>query len=159
MSEMMLEKKWSCSFFEIVSLSRFIPLLENCSNECKHVATTEGKSSFDNFKCAWKGSEFELLAPIATNKNGRESNKNLEVMINIINTQPPKYIVNAMVFVEMKPVLRLEMGSKTCRRTKGAFKHSNILGPKSFLKIYMKVKLKDASWCQKFKKGGNTRIK
>jgi hypothetical protein len=131
MSKMMLEKKWSCSFFEIVSLSQFIPLFENYSNKCRHVATTEGKSSFDNFKCAWKGSEFELFAPIATNKNACESNKNLEVMINATNTQPPKYIVNAMVFVEMKLILRLEMGTKLVDAPKEPLNTQTYLGLKA----------------------------
>jgi hypothetical protein len=156
MSEMMLEKERSCSFFEIVSLSQFIPLLANCSNKCRHAVTIEGRNFWDNFKCTWKGNEFELLAPITTNKNGCESNKNLETMINTTNAQPPKYVVDVMIFIEMKPIPPLELGSKTYQHTKAAFRHSNILGPKSLLKTCMKVKLKDASWCQKFGRGGNT---
>jgi len=39
-----------------------------------------------------------------------------------------------MVFVEMKPILSLEMGSETYQRTKGAFEHLRKLGPKSFSK-------------------------
>jgi hypothetical protein len=92
-----------------------------------------------------EGEQIQLFASIATNKNGRESNKSLEAMINVTNTQPLKYIVDTMVFVKMKPIPPLEMGNKTYRCTKGAFRHLNILGPKSLLKTCMKVKLKDAS--------------
>jgi hypothetical protein len=50
-----------------------------------------------------------------------------------------------MVFVEMKPILSLEMGSKTCQCTKGAFEHLRKLGLKSSSKTYMKVELKETS--------------
>jgi hypothetical protein len=50
-----------------------------------------GRSSRNNFKCTWKGSELELLALITFNKNGRKSNKNLEVMTSVISVwQLPK---------------------------------------------------------------------
>jgi len=50
-----------------------------------------------------------------------------------------------MVFVEMKPILPLEMGSETYRCTKGAFEHSRKHGLKSFSKTFMRVKFKETS--------------
>jgi hypothetical protein len=47
-----------------------------------------------------------------------------------------------MVFVEMRPILPLKLGSKTYRCTKGAFEHSRKLGPKSFSKTFMRVEFK-----------------
>jgi hypothetical protein len=44
-----------------------------------------GGSSRNNLKCIWKGNKLELLTPIAFNKSGRKSNKNLKVMTNVIN--------------------------------------------------------------------------
>jgi hypothetical protein len=50
----------------------------------------EKKNSRANFKCAWKGNGPKLLAPITSNKNGRELNKNLEAMIGATKAQLPK---------------------------------------------------------------------
>jgi hypothetical protein len=50
-----------------------------------------------------------------------------------------------MVFVEMRLILALKMGSETYRCTKGAFEHSRKLGPKSFSKTFMRVELKETS--------------
>jgi hypothetical protein len=50
-----------------------------------------------------------------------------------------------MVFVEMKLILPLEMGSETYQQTKKAFRHWSELGLKGLSKTCMKVKLKDAS--------------
>jgi len=44
------------------------------------------------------------------------------------------------------------MGNKTCQCTKGAFEHLRKLGPKSFSKTYMKVELKETSYCWKLGK-------
>jgi hypothetical protein len=44
MSKMMLEKKWLCSLFEIVSSNQYVPLSISFSNKGRHVATTKGKS-------------------------------------------------------------------------------------------------------------------
>jgi hypothetical protein len=87
---MMLEKEWLCSLFEIVSWSGYAPLSTSYSKGAKHVVITKGRSSRNNFKCAWEGNELELLAPIASNKNERESNKNLKAMIGVIIAQLPK---------------------------------------------------------------------
>jgi hypothetical protein len=50
-----------------------------------------------------------------------------------------------MVSIEMKPILSLKMGSKTCQHTKGASEHLKKPRPKSFSKTYMKVELKETS--------------
>jgi hypothetical protein len=50
-----------------------------------------------------------------------------------------------MVFVEMKPILPLKMGSETYQCIKGAFEHSRKLGFRSFLKTFMKVELKETN--------------
>jgi hypothetical protein len=55
---------------------RFVFLLVNCSKRGTHVTCLKGTRSHADFKCAWKGNGPELLAPIASNKNGLESNKN-----------------------------------------------------------------------------------
>jgi hypothetical protein len=66
---------------------------------------------------------------MAFNKNGWESNKNLEVMINVTSGQLPKKAASAMVYVEMNPIPPLEMGSEICRDTKRPSKHSNCCNP------------------------------
>jgi hypothetical protein len=65
-----------------------------------------------------------LLTPITSNKNGRETNKNLKVMLGVTNAQFPKKVVGAMVFVETKPTPPLKLGNKTYQRVKLAFGHS-----------------------------------
>jgi len=50
-----------------------------------------------------------------------------------------------MVFVEMRPISPLEMGSKTYRCAKRAFEHSRKHGPKSFSKTFMRVEFKETS--------------
>jgi len=50
-----------------------------------------------------------------------------------------------MVFVEMRPISPLKIGSETYQGTKGAFEHSRKHGPKSFLKTFMRVKFKETS--------------
>jgi hypothetical protein len=50
-----------------------------------------------------------------------------------------------MVFVEMKLILSLKMGSETYQCTKGAFEHLRKPGPKSFSKTFMRVELKETS--------------
>jgi hypothetical protein len=50
-----------------------------------------------------------------------------------------------MVFVEMKFIMPLEIGSETYQRNRRAFGHLSELEPKSLLKTCMKVKSKDAS--------------
>jgi len=111
MLEMLLEKELLCNFFEIVFWSWFIRLSTSCSNQEKHVVATKGKSSQNNLKCTWKGSELELLAPMASNKNKHESNKNLEAMSNAITTQLLKKTIGALVSTKMTPIPPLEMGS------------------------------------------------
>jgi hypothetical protein len=81
--------------------------------------------------CIWKGSELELLAAMASNKNGCESNKNLEVMTNVTSARTPQENHWFNGLADMKPILPLEMGNITSQCTKGAFKHSKQLGPKS----------------------------
>jgi len=97
----------------------------------KHVIVIEGKNFQDNLMCVWKGSELEKLAPMASNNYECKSNKNLEVMSNVTSAQLPKKIIGSMVFTEMKPILPLEMGNITSQCTKGGFKHSKQLGPKT----------------------------
>jgi len=153
MLEMMLENEWSCTLFEIIFWSRFAPFSTSCSNMDKHVIAIGGKNFQHNLMCIWKGSELELLASMASNKNGCESSKNLKVMINIINAQLPKKITSSMVFVEIKCILPLEMGNITCQCTKGAFKHSKQFGPESLSQTCMRVKSKETSSCWKLKRG------
>jgi hypothetical protein len=52
-----------------------------------HSTITKGRSSHANFKWAWKDSELELFAFIASNKNGRKSKNNLEAMMEATRTQ------------------------------------------------------------------------
>jgi hypothetical protein len=84
--------------------------------------------------CAWKEKELKLLAPMASNKNECEFNKKVEIMTNDINAQLPKKIIGSMVFVEMRPILPLEMGNVTSQCTKRAFEHSKQREPKSLSK-------------------------
>jgi len=125
----------------------------------KHVIAIGGKYFQDNLMCIWKGSELELLTPMASNKNGCKSNKNLEVMTNVTSAQLPKKIISSMVFAKMKPILPLEMGNITSQCTKGGFKHSKQLGPKSLSQICMKVKSKETSSCRKLGRGEKARSK
>ncbi len=65
-------------------------LLANCSKRGTHVVDPRGKNFHINFRCAWKGRGPELFAPIVSNKNMQESNKNLEVMTWVTKAQLPK---------------------------------------------------------------------
>jgi len=53
----------------------------------------------------------KLFTPIASNKNGCKSNKNLETMTSTTNAQLPKKIVDTMIFAEMRHIRSLEMGN------------------------------------------------
>jgi len=46
-----------------------------------------------SFRWVWSGSEFELVATIASNKNGWRSNKNLETLIKAISPQSPSTLL------------------------------------------------------------------
>jgi hypothetical protein len=52
-----------------------------------HNTTVGGRSSCPNFKWVWKDSELELLIHVVSNKNGREFDKNLEVMMGATRAQ------------------------------------------------------------------------
>jgi hypothetical protein len=52
-----------------------------------HTTDIGGKSFHTNLKRAWKDNEYKLLTPITSNKNGQESNKNLEAMTGATRTQ------------------------------------------------------------------------
>jgi hypothetical protein len=88
------------------------------------------------------GSKPKLFDSIASNKNGCESNKNLEATIDATNGQLPKKTVDTMVYVKMSSIPPLEMGSEICQRTKGASRHSRKLGSKSLSKTCMRTKSK-----------------
>jgi len=64
----MLEKKWLCNLSKMVLWNRSALFIVSCSKGGKHVITIEGKSSWNNLKCAWKGSEPKLVASIAFKK-------------------------------------------------------------------------------------------
>jgi len=83
--EMMLEKEWSCNFFEMFSWSQFIPFFTNCPKRGTQATTSRGKSSCANLKCVYKGNKLELSTFIASNKNGWWSNQNLRTMISVTN--------------------------------------------------------------------------
>lgn len=54
----------------------------------------------------------QTVHPIASNKNGCKSDKNIEgAMIGTTNAQLPQKIVDAMLSAKMKLILSLEMGS------------------------------------------------
>jgi hypothetical protein len=52
-----------------------------------HATMSKGRSSCVNFKWAKKGKIYESMAPIASNKNGQRSKKNLAPVIGAINAQ------------------------------------------------------------------------
>jgi hypothetical protein len=64
----------------------------------KNITTSKGRSFCANIKCVSKWSGLELFAPIASNKNMQESNKNMEVMTRATKAQLPKYVVGAMTY-------------------------------------------------------------
>jgi hypothetical protein len=66
-------------------------------------------------------------------------------MINIINAQLPKKVIDVMVYVKMKLTPPLEMGSKTYQHVNGASGHSRKLGLKIISKTYKMAKSKEAS--------------
>jgi len=86
----MLRKEWSWNLSKMVFWSWFIPLFVSCSKEGKHDVAIGGRSFQNKLKCAWKGSELELVTLIASKKKGHKSNKNLEAMTNATNIQLPK---------------------------------------------------------------------
>jgi hypothetical protein len=55
-----------------------------------------------------------LLVPIALNKNGQWSCKNLDVIIEVISLQLSKYVVGAIAFVKTRSIPPLEMGREAC---------------------------------------------
>jgi hypothetical protein len=63
-------KEWLYTTFKIIHLRPSTPLLSiNYLKGGTHAMTLKVKGSHVNFKCASKGSGFELLAFIAFNKN------------------------------------------------------------------------------------------
>jgi hypothetical protein len=66
----MLEKKWLCSLSKMVSWSQYVPFI---------ISYLKGGEDMllqpDNVKCAWKGSEPELVASIAFKKKGMNLTK------------------------------------------------------------------------------------
>jgi hypothetical protein len=85
--------------------------ITNYSKKGTHVIALKGISFPTNFKCMWKGSGIELLTPIASNKNMQKFNKNLKVMIKVINVQLFKKGIGAMTSEEinLKPPLKMRM--------------------------------------------------
>lgn len=55
-----------------------------------HLVTLKEKNSHIDFRCVWKRKGLKLFAPIPSNKNGRECNKNLEVITKATKAQLPK---------------------------------------------------------------------
>jgi hypothetical protein len=92
-----------------------------------------------------KGNRPELFTPITSNKNGREINKNLKVMLGDTNAQFLKKIVSNMVFVEMRPTPPLKMGNKICQCNKLAFGNSKEPRAKNLLKTCRRADSKEAS--------------
>jgi hypothetical protein len=83
----MILKKRSCNLFEMLFWKQFAPCSSNCSKGGTHVITPERKNLRVDLKCAWKGRDPKLFAPIAFNKNGWKSNKNLEAMTEVTKAQ------------------------------------------------------------------------
>jgi len=127
-------------FFWNNFLKSICSLLYKLPNGGKHAVVVEGRSSQDNLKCARKESEPKLFTSIASNKNGHESNKNLEATTDTTSGQLPNKTVDAMVYVEMNSMPPFKMGSKICQHTKGASRHLRKLGPKSLSKTCMRAK-------------------
>ncbi len=50
-----------------------------------------------SFQWVWSGSEPKPFATIASNKNGWQSNKNLEAMIKATNPQSPSKLLGQLV--------------------------------------------------------------
>ncbi len=71
----------SLKYFHESDLCFFLPTNQKGDT---HATSLKGKTFHANFRCAWKGRGLELFTPIASNKNGWESNKNLEVMTKAI---------------------------------------------------------------------------
>jgi len=79
---------------------------------------------------ACKDNELELFVPITSNKNGRESNKNLKAMRGAIRPQFPLYDNKAMPFAKMKLNPPLKMGRS--KFTIELWEPQKNLGPKAF---------------------------
>jgi len=62
------------------SLKVNLPSLYQLLKRGVHTPPLLGEQFHTNLKWAWKDNEPQLLTPIASNKNGWKSNKNLEAM-------------------------------------------------------------------------------
>lgn len=76
-----------------------------------------------------------MFAPIASNKNMQESNKNMEVMTRATKPQLFKYVTYEKINL-MPP---LKMGSATCQWTRGTLGNSDEPGPKNLSKTPISV--------------------
>jgi hypothetical protein len=82
--------------------SIYVLLFANCSKKGTHATSTRGRSSCTNLKWVWKDCEPKMFIPIASDKNGQKSNKNLEAMIRATRAQLLKYALQAMHFAKMR---------------------------------------------------------
>jgi len=70
-----------------------------------------GENNFNvDLRCAWKGKGPKLFTPIASNKNGQESNKNLETMIKATKAQFLRQAIGAITSKEINPRPPLNYG-------------------------------------------------
>jgi hypothetical protein len=83
-----------------------------------------------------------IVGPIAPNKNGWLSCKNLDAMIRVTILQFSMYVVKVITSTKTKFIPPLEMGRETCQWTKGTFEHSKYIGLQQFPKYTNENRIK-----------------
>ncbi len=78
------------SLWKTLMKSIYVLLFANYSKKGMHTTSIKGKISLTNLKWVWKDCESKMFIPIISIKNGRESNKNLVVMIRSTRAQLPR---------------------------------------------------------------------
>jgi hypothetical protein len=96
----MLGKNCSCMFSKVLSWRWFVPFFDTYSNWGMQTWITKNKRSQAHQRWNLNGSGHELLVPIAPNKNGQSSYKNLNAMIGATHPQLPKYVAKAITFTK-----------------------------------------------------------
>jgi hypothetical protein len=116
--------KWCWKMSAHAHFLRCFFLVKDLLNDGMKVWIVGSRRSRAHLKWAWNVAGPKLLTPIAPNKNGQLSCKNLDVMIGATNLQLPKDLAKTITFAKSRHTPPLKMGRKTCQWTRGTSKHS-----------------------------------